>query len=161
LQKIPLTKGYTLNSQKPLKPAGIPVIFTTTGPLARYLLLHCIIPVIEMSAGIQRACITQYIVCLCWAVLHYNVAYLCDIIGEIIVKGGLYQVFMSGSKAGAHAADANEVLSINDLHRLMGHVSHERARLLVKKGLVEGVTLENNSEVIVCESCGWAKGQRK
>jgi hypothetical protein len=84
-----------------------------------------------------------------------------DIIGEIKVRGGLYRVYMSGSKASAHVAAANEVLSINDLHRRMGHVSHERAKLLVKKGLVEGVTLEDNSEVIVCESCEWAKGQRK
>lgn len=53
---------------------------------------------------------------------------------------------------GAHAADANEVLSINELHRRMVHVSHERAKLLVKKGLVEGVTLEDNSEVVICES---------
>jgi transposase InsO family protein len=47
------------------------------------------------------------------------------------------------------------------LHRRLGHVSHERARLLVKKGLVEGVTLEADSEVVVCESCEWAKGERK
>jgi hypothetical protein len=54
-----------------------------------------------------------------------------------------------------------ETLSINELHRRLGHVSHERAKLLVKKGLVEGVTLEANSEVVVCESCEWAKGERK
>ena len=84
-----------------------------------------------------------------------------EIIGEIKVKGGLYRVFMSGSKVGAYAADTNQVLSINELHRRMGHVSHERAKLLVKKGLVEGVTLEADSEVIVCESCEWAKSQRK
>ena len=84
-----------------------------------------------------------------------------DIIGEIKVKGGLYRVYMSGTKEGALAADATKVLSINDLHRQMGHVSHECARMLVKKGLVEGITLEDDSEVVVCESCEWAKGQRK
>ena len=84
-----------------------------------------------------------------------------DIVGEIKVKGGLYRVYMSGTKEGALAADATKVLSINDLHRQMGHVSHERARMLVKKGLVEGITLEDDSEVVVCESCEWAKGQRK
>ena len=84
-----------------------------------------------------------------------------EVIGEIKVKSGLYRVFMSGSKVGAHAADTNKLLSINELHRQLGHVSHERAKLLVKKGLVEGVMLEMDSEVTVCESCEWAKGQRK
>ena len=69
-------------------------------------------------------------------------------------------MFMSGTKAGAFVADVKE-MSINELHHRLGHVSHERARLLVKKGLVEGVTLEADSEVVVCESCEWAKGERK
>ena len=68
---------------------------------------------------------------------------------------------MSGSRAGENAADTNEVLSIDKLHRRLGHVSHERAKLLVKKGLVEGVMLGADSEVVVCKSCEWAKGQRK
>ena len=57
--------------------------------------------------------------------------------------------------------DTSDKLSINELHRRLGHVSHERAKLLVSKGLVEGVTLETGSEVVVCESCEWAKGERK
>ena len=69
-------------------------------------------------------------------------------------------MFMSGTKAGAFVANVKE-MSINELHRRLGHVSHERARLLVKKGLVGGVTLEADSEVVVCESCEWAKGERK
>ena len=32
---------------------------------------------------------------------------------------------------------------------------------MVKKGLIEGVELEEVSEVVVCESCEWAKGERK
>lgn len=68
---------------------------------------------------------------------------------------------MSGSRAGENAADTNEVLSIDKLHCRLGHVSHERAKLLVKKGLVEGVMLGADSEVVVCKSCEWAKGQRK
>ena len=32
---------------------------------------------------------------------------------------------------------------------------------LVKKGLVEGIELEPNGEASVCESCQWAKGERK
>ena len=75
------------------------------------------------------------------------------VIGEIKVKGGLYRVHMSSSKAQAYGVTTKEALSINELHRRLGHVSHERARLLVKKGLIEGVELEEGSEVVVCESC--------
>ena len=83
------------------------------------------------------------------------------VIGEIKVKGGLYRVHMSSSKAQAYGVTTKEALSINELHRRLGHVSHERARLLVKKGLIEGVELEEGSEVVVCKSCEWAKGERK
>jgi len=82
-------------------------------------------------------------------------------IGEIKVKGGLYRVFTSSSKTEAYIASTNEKFSINELHHHLGHVSHERARLLIRKGLVKGVELEANSEVVVCESCEWAKGLKK
>ena len=32
---------------------------------------------------------------------------------------------------------------------------------MIKKGPVEGVKLDESSEAIVCESCEWAKGERK
>ena len=43
----------------------------------------------------------------------------------------------------------------------MGHVSHERAKLLIKKGLVEGIELSSDGEATICESCESAKGTRK
>jgi len=63
------------------------------------------------------------------------------VIGEIKVKGGLYRVYSSGSNDEAHAASTNKTFSINELHCCLGHVSHERARLLIRKGLVKGVEL--------------------
>ena len=84
-----------------------------------------------------------------------------EVVGEIKVKGGLYRVFGSDSKTVAHAASVKEPMSINELHRRLGHVSHDRARLLVKKGLVKGIELEEDGDVVICESCEWAKGQRK
>ena len=85
-----------------------------------------------------------------------------DVIGEIRVKGGLYRVLTSGSKATAYTTHVDEeVLSLDELHRHLGHVSHDRAKMLVNKGLVEGVRLEGNLERVVCESCEWAKGSRK
>lgn len=68
---------------------------------------------------------------------------------------------MSGSKASPYSVNTNEPLSVEELHHHLGHVSHEHAKLLVNKGLVEGVTLDNGSEVVACESCEWAKGLRK
>ena len=70
-------------------------------------------------------------------------------------------MYTSKSKVGAYTTGTKETVSINELHRRLGHVSHERARILVKKGLVEGIELEEGSEVIVCESCEWAKAERR
>ena len=55
----------------------------------------------------------------------------------------------------------SEMLSINELHRHLGHVSHERAKLLVTKGLAEGLILDKESQPTICESCEWAKATRK
>ena len=68
---------------------------------------------------------------------------------------------MSNSKHNAYSVHTKEILLINELHCCLGHVSHDRAKLLVRKGLVEGVELEVDSKVTICESCEWAKGKRK
>ena len=82
-------------------------------------------------------------------------------IGEIRERSGLYRVFMQSSEMAANSADVDEALSINELHRRLGHISQDRAKLLVDKGLVEGANLEEDSEQGVCESCEWAKTTRK
>ena len=56
---------------------------------------------------------------------------------------------------------AKSLLMIDELHHYLGHVSHERALFLVKKDLVEGIDLDLDSKPTVCESCEWAKGERK
>jgi hypothetical protein len=55
----------------------------------------------------------------------------------------------------------SEELSIEELHRRLGHISQERAKVLIDKGLVEGVSLEAGSEMTTCESCEWGKTARK
>jgi hypothetical protein len=82
-------------------------------------------------------------------------------IGQIRERRGLYRVYMVHSGEEAGVAGAKEAVSIDELHRRLGHVSHERVKLLIAKGLVEGVNLDSNSEPTVCESCEWAKGTRK
>ena len=83
------------------------------------------------------------------------------LIGEIKVKGGLYCIYYFKSGAKGYSAQANEVLTVDELHHRLGHVSHERARLLVQKGLVEGVDLMPDDNATICESCESAKGERK
>jgi transposase InsO family protein len=83
------------------------------------------------------------------------------VIGRIKVKGGLYRVYATRPLGGEYAGKTKEVLSLDELHRRLGHVSHERAKLLVEKGLVEGIELDVDSKSTICESCEWAKGERK
>ena len=89
----------------------------------------------------------------------YNVAK--ERIGQIREKGGLYRVFTINSEVAANSVEADETLSIDELHRRLGHVSPERVRLLVERGLVEGVSIEADSGPTTCESCEWAKDTRK
>ena len=80
------------------------------------------------------------------------------VIGEIEGKGGLYHVYSSNQVSRAHVADTKETVSIDELHHHLGHVSHERIKSLVKKGLVKGIELDPDVKATVCESCEWAKG---
>src|ERR1700678_1487854 len=84
-----------------------------------------------------------------------------EVIGEIEGKGGLYRVYSSNGASQAQVADEKETVSIDELHRRLGHVLHERIKFLVKKGLVKGIELDPGVEATICESCEWAKGQRK
>ena len=85
-----------------------------------------------------------------------------EVIGEIRVRGGLYRVLASGTKASAYTThEDEESLSLDELHCRLGHVSHDQAKLLINKRLVEGVKLEGSGERVVCESCEWARGNRK
>ena len=82
-------------------------------------------------------------------------------IGEIKVKGGLYHVFYSAAGVQKYSVQTKEILLINELHHCLGHVSHERAKLLVRKGLIEGIELKTDDQVTVCESCESAIVERK
>ena len=84
-----------------------------------------------------------------------------DRIGEIPERNGLYRVFVLNPEAEANSANIEDKLSIDELHHRLGHISQDRAKILVEKGLVEGVELEEGSEPVVCESCEWAKTSRK
>ncbi|KAI0341108.1 hypothetical protein BDW22DRAFT_1300633, partial [Trametopsis cervina] len=80
------------------------------------------------------------------------------LLGEISISGGLYRVRHSPEE---FAAKANEAITIEQLHRILGHIAPEAAREAVRKGLVTGITIDESSPITVCESCEHAKMTRK
>jgi len=52
-------------------------------------------------------------------------------------------------------------LTIDELHRRLGHVSYDSIKRLVTKGLVRGIKLDLESKPSFCSSCEWGKGHRK
>ena len=74
------------------------------------------------------------------------------------MKGGLYRVYAKHRLAASFARSAKVIMSIDKLHRCLGHVSHTRAKFLVNKGLILGIELNPDSRPTICKSCEWAKG---
>jgi hypothetical protein len=75
---------------------------------------------------------------------------------EIPVSTGLHCVEHTES---AHTV--METVTVNDLHCRMGHIAPDAAKLLVKKGIVEGIHLDETQSVCTCTSCEFAKTSRK
>jgi hypothetical protein len=78
------------------------------------------------------------------------------LLGEIPVSKGLFR--------GKHIESthtAMETVTVNDLHCWMGHIAPDAMKLLVKKGIVEGIHLDETQSVCTCDSCEFAKTSRK
>ncbi|THG93576.1 hypothetical protein EW026_g7695 [Hermanssonia centrifuga] len=82
-----------------------------------------------------------------------------SVIGNIPVVDGLYHVHHP--KTFDYAGQVKDAFTIDELHRLMGHISHDAARDLVRKGLVLGVMIEDSPSSGVCAACEAAKMTRK
>lgn len=84
-----------------------------------------------------------------------------DLVGEVPkTNRGLYRVDRGGVEEDGVAAV--ETVSLDQLHRRMGHISPKVARHMVTKGFVTGVKLDNEGlQDIFCESCVYAKATRK
>jgi hypothetical protein len=52
-------------------------------------------------------------------------------------------------------------LTINELHRALGHVAQGAVQYAVKQGLIEGVELDSASTPEFCEACTKAKATRQ
>jgi hypothetical protein len=79
------------------------------------------------------------------------------LITQIPKRGGLYRNFTPRPQHTAYAGKTKESLSIDQLHRKLGHVGHKYIRQLLQKGLVTGVELDESSKPTFCESCKWGK----
>ena len=96
---------------------------------------------------------------------HGNSCQIFDKLHTLLAKvpkqNGLYRIFTPHLESGGFAGRVMELLTINELHRRLGHVGHDTARLLVEKELVQGVELDPESKPTMCTSCEWGKGHRK
>ena len=66
------------------------------------------------------------------------------IIRIIQVKSGLYWVYSTHPLEEEYPGKAKVEVLIDELHHQLGHISHERAWILVLKELVEGVVTTSN-----------------
>ena len=76
-------------------------------------------------------------------------------LADVAVQNRLYHVEHELRDVAA-AADA-EVVTIEKLHCLMGHILPDAARELIKKGIVDGFTLDEASKIESCDSCKYGK----
>jgi hypothetical protein len=84
------------------------------------------------------------------------------VVGEIPKSGGLYTVNHGPyNKDGVALAARSVSVSIDSLHRKMGHISYEAVRNLVRQGMITGVELDDAEQPGPCESCEYAKTTRK
>jgi hypothetical protein len=83
------------------------------------------------------------------------------LVGEVPKRNGLYRVEHSVGRGGETAGMVKETVSIEELHRRMGHIAPEAAKRMVKDQAVEGIDLDPSSEIKSCASCQYAKMTRK
>lgn len=81
-------------------------------------------------------------------------------VGEIFMTAnGLYRV--DHGEVVAIVSEPVTKLTLEELHRRMGHIAPQLAKRLVEKGIVEGVELTGDLELKSCDSCEHAKSTRK
>ena len=53
------------------------------------------------------------------------------------------------------------MVSIEEIHRRMGHIAPETIKRMVSKGIIQGVEIDLTTEIQQCDSCEYAKATRK
>ena len=85
------------------------------------------------------------------------------VIARIPKVNGLYRVSIApkGTPGEDNALAASEKVSINELHRKMGHINHEDLLRMVKNGTATGIDLNTDSKPEQCPDCLEGKAVRK
>jgi hypothetical protein len=78
------------------------------------------------------------------------------LLGEIPVSKGLYHVEHTES---AHTA--METVTVNDLHHWMVHMAPDAMKLLVNRGIVEGIHLDESQSIHTCNFCEFTNTSHK
>jgi hypothetical protein len=78
-------------------------------------------------------------------------------IGQVLRKCGLYCIVHGAENVNV----AVNTVSLEILHRCLGHIAHNAARKMVGKGLITGIKLNDNTAVAFCQSCMYGKAVRK
>src|SRR6266481_4901695 len=82
------------------------------------------------------------------------------VVGQIPLSDGLYKVTHNPM----HVETANatrKLVTIDELHRQMGHISPQAAKKIVKDGAVTGIDLDMDSKPSFCDACAKAKPTRQ
>ena len=79
------------------------------------------------------------------------------VIGQINARNGLYRVDHEVSVNIAMAGEAREILTVEELHRRMGHVAPETIKQMVSNGAFEGTKIDLAATIQHCDSCKHAK----
>jgi hypothetical protein len=78
------------------------------------------------------------------------------VIARIPESNGLYNL-TNGWNRGETANSAKTILTIDEFHRRMGHISPKVAEHMVKAKLIEGIELDPDSTPTFCTACTQAK----
>ncbi len=79
------------------------------------------------------------------------------ILGKVPVKGGLYRIETDIPRA-MNTDESPITVTLNKLHQMMGHISPDVAKHLVKDHIVEGIILDESKPVPKsCDACKYGK----
>jgi GAG-pre-integrase domain len=80
-----------------------------------------------------------------------------DTITMILHSNGPYKIAANRSNASSTANAASEKMSISEVHRKLGHISHFAIKHAIVNGLITGINLNINSKPEFCKACAKAK----
>jgi GAG-pre-integrase domain len=81
------------------------------------------------------------------------------LLGQVLLSNGLYKV--EHESTAAATSTARKILTLDELHRRMGHISPQVTRKLVRDGVITGLELYAASQLGFCTACTQAKPTRK